>query len=281
MGLPWAEGCRAGGAGAIIPVGVGVPKVTTQLDEIPVARRLTPSVSQQQQRNLWTLLILLLPASVALGAAVVFLRPFLPPTQDTTMPQLVDPSTEPMPQPEADGRLLGHFPYPVAQGADLVEVAPGRRLHGDAAAAFLDMRRDAAADGVQLRLLSAFRDQETQHDLFFPVMVERSQRPEERAQVSAPPGYSEHHTGYALDLGDARRPELDLDSAFEQSAAFAWLQENAARYHFRLSFPADNRQGVAYEPWHWRWEGSSHALELFQQARRFNAATLGTQPFND
>ena len=74
-------------------------------------------------------------------------------------------------------------------------------------------------------------------------MVERSQRPEERAQVSAPPGYSEHHTGYALDLGDARHPELDLDAAFDQSAAFTWLQQHASRYHFRLSFPANNSPG--------------------------------------
>ena len=249
-------------------LGVGsVSEVTTQLDEIPVARRLTSSVPQRQGLLARLLAVLILLASGTLAGTVVFLRS----NQDmTTLPSSL---TELMPQPEADGRLLGHFSYPIAREADLVEVIPGRRLHGDAAAAFLAMQRDAEAEGVQLKLLSAFRDQETQHNLFFPVMVERSQRPEERAQVSAPPGYSEHHTGYALDLGDARHPELDLEADFDQSAAFAWLRQNASRYHFRLSFPADNRQGVAYEPWHWRWEGSSHALELFEQARRFNAAT--------
>lgn len=239
-----------------------MPEVTTQSDEIPVARRLTPTVPQKR-RSLLPLLALL--ASSIFVGTVVFLRS----NQDMPTPL---PITDVMPQPEADGRLLGHFSYPIANGAELVEVIPGRQLHGDAAAAFLTMQRDAAAAGVQLRLLSAFRDRETQHNLFFLVMVERSQRPEERAQVSAPPGYSEHHTGYALDLGDARHPEFDLDSTFDQSAAFAWLQQHASRYHFRLSFPADNTQGVAYEPWHWRWEGSSHALELFEQARRFNAA---------
>ncbi len=240
--------------------------MTTQLDEIPVARRLTPPVSQQQGLSARLLLLLLL-AGGTLAGTVVFLR------SNQNMPPLVPPSAELMPPPEADGRLLGHFSYPIAREADLVEVVPGRRLHGDAAAAFLAMQQDAEVDGVQLRLLSAFRDQETQHDLFFSIMVERSQRPEERAQVSAPPGYSEHHTGYALDLGDARHPELDLDAAFDQSAAFTWLRQHASRYHFRLSFPANNPQGVAYEPWHWRWEGSSHALELFEQTRRFHAAT--------
>ena len=244
-----------------------VPEVTTQLDDIPVARRLTPPVPQQQGLSARLLALLILLAAGILAGAVVFLR------SNQDMSTLPPPLTEVMPPPEADGRLLGHFSYPIAPEADLVEVVPGYRLHGEAAEAFLAMQRDAEAEGVQLRLLSAFRDQETQHNLFFSIMVERSQRPEERAQVSAPPGYSEHHTGYALDLGDARHPELDLDATFDQTAAFAWLQQNAARYHFRLSFPADNRQGVAYEPWHWRWEGSSHALELFEQARRFNAAT--------
>ncbi|KKZ14913.1 MAG: hypothetical protein TH68_03290 [Candidatus Synechococcus spongiarum 142] len=253
--------------------GSNVSKVTTQLDEIPVARRLTPSIPQQKQ-GLLTLLMLVVSGIVV--GTVVLLRP----TQD--MPTRTEPSTEElMPQPETDGRLLGHFSYPVAHGVDLVEVIPGRRLHRDAAAAFLAMQRDATAAGVQLRLLSAFRDRETQHSLFFPIMVERSQRPEERAQVSAPPGYSEHHTGYALDLGDARHPELDLDAAFDQSAAFAWLQQHASRYHFRLSFPVDNRQGVAYEPWHWRWEGSSHALELFEQARRFGTAATPMPQHNN
>ena len=243
-----------------------VTKVTTTpFDEIPVARRLTPSIRQQQQPNLLTLLVLL--ASAIVVGTVVFLR------SSQHMPTEPDPLTELMPPPAADGRLLGHFSYPIAREASLVEVVPGQRLHQDAAAAFLAMQKDAAADGVQLQLLSAFRDQETQHGLFFPIMVERGQLPEERAKVSAPPGYSEHHTGYALDLGDARRPELDLEEAFDQSTAFTWLQQHAARYHFRLSFPADNHQGVTYEPWHWRWEGSSHALELFEQAQRLNAAT--------
>ena len=272
--MPWAGYCQAVAGGDVLGQYPGrrrwaqdVEKATTTpLDEIPVARRLTPSIRQQQQPSLLTLLVLL--ASAMVVGMVVFLRS----TQHMPTTGL-DPLTELMPPPEADGRLLGHFSYPSAHETDLVEVGPGRRLHGDAAAAFLAMQRDAAEDGVELRLLSAFRDRETQHNLFFPVMVERGQRPEERAKVSAPPGYSEHHTGYALDLGDARRPELDLEAAFDQSAAFNWLQQHAARYHFRLSFPADNHQGVAYEPWHWRWEGSSHALELFEQAHRLNAAT--------
>lgn len=85
-----------------------------------------------------------------------------------------------------DGRLLGHFPYPEARSSDLVDAAPGIALHREAAEEFLAMQRDAAADGVSLRLLSGFRSIEVQKHLFFDVGSERNQSAEQRARVSAP-----------------------------------------------------------------------------------------------
>lgn len=169
-----------------------------------------------------------------------------------------------------DGRLLGHFPYQEASAADLVEVAPGQALHRDAARALLAMQRAAAADGVDLEVLSAFRPAELQEELFFAIKSERNQSALERAQVSAPPGFSEHSTGYAVDLGDARSPQSHLSVRFERTDAFAWLQANAARHHFILSFPSGNAQGVSYEPWHWRFEGTAAALQLFEPAHRLS-----------
>ena len=96
----------------------------------------------------------------------------------------------------------------------------------------------------------------------------RNQTASERAKVSAPPGYSEHSTGLAVDLGDGDDPGTNLSQSFESTAAFRWLQDHAAAYHFTLSFPIGNIQGVSYEPWHWRFEGSSDALRLFEPARR-------------
>ncbi|HEY9618014.1 MAG TPA: D-alanyl-D-alanine carboxypeptidase family protein, partial [Microcoleaceae cyanobacterium] len=54
----------------------------------------------------------------------------------------------------------------------------------------------------------------------------------------------------------------------EQTAAFQWLQANAAHYSFELSFPKDNRQGVSYEPWHWRYVGDIQSLKTFYRARQ-------------
>jgi len=139
-----------------------------------------------------------------------------------------------------------------------------------AAEAMEAMRRHAAADGVDLVVLSSFRSISLQRQLFFDVMAERNQSSRERAQVSAPPGFSEHSTGYAVDLGDGRAPGTNVSRRFEDTAAYRWLQANAARYHFALSFPAHNPQGVSYEPWHWRFEGSTEALKLFEPAMRLS-----------
>jgi D-alanyl-D-alanine carboxypeptidase len=109
-----------------------------------------------------------------------------------------------------------------------------------------------------------------QQQLFFEVKSERNQSALERARVSAPPGYSEHSTGYAVDLGDGSAPQTNLSQDFDQTAAFVWLQANAARFHYVLSFPPGNAQGVNYEPWHWRFEGSAQALRVFEPAQRLN-----------
>jgi D-alanyl-D-alanine carboxypeptidase len=136
-----------------------------------------------------------------------------------------------------------------------------------AAEAFKAMQAAAAADGVSLVPLSAFRSVEDQQHLFFDVKAERGQTATKRAEVSAPPGYSEHHTGYAVDIGDANVPAANVSPDFENTAAFKWLQANAARYSFEISFSKGNAQGVNYESWHWRFIGDIQSLETFYKAR--------------
>jgi D-alanyl-D-alanine carboxypeptidase len=74
---------------------------------------------------------------------------------------------------------------------------------------------------------------------------------EEILRYVAAPGFSEHHTGRALDVGSPEHS--DLDEEFGDTVAFSWLQENGARFGFRLTYPRSNRHGIAYEPWHWCW----------------------------
>lgn len=230
-------------------------------EDIPMARRSQPAPPRRAS-PVRALGWLLLACGLFSGSAVLLARG---PLRSVLTPPPVAGLNARL---SSDGRLLGHFPYPEAAAATLVSFAPGQQLHRDAAAALRAMERAAAADGVQLVVLSAFRSIALQKQLFFDVMAERNQNSRTRAQVSAPPGFSEHSTGYAVDLGDGSRPAANLSPSFDQTPAYRWLAANAARFHFQLSFPKGNAQGVSYEPWHWRYEGSTEALRLFEPAQR-------------
>lgn len=119
-----------------------------------------------------------------------------------------------------------------------------------AAAAWLRMRHAAALGQVELQLVSAFRSIEYQVGIIERKLA-RGQTMEQILTVSAAPGYSEHHTGRAIDVTTPGFAALEEE--FEQSPAFRWLTHNAAKYGFSLSFPRDNRHAIAYEPWHWKW----------------------------
>lgn len=167
------------------------------------------------------------------------------------------------------GNLLGHLPYDVAPKSELVAITGDGQIQmrSAAAAKFKEMQAAAQAEGVILSSISGFRTIEDQDQLFFGVKEQRVQNASKRAEVSAPPGYSEHHTGYAIDIGDGNAPATNINPEFEKTAAFRWLQANAAKYSFELSFPPNNAQGVSYEPWHWRFVGDRQSLETFYKAR--------------
>lgn len=167
----------------------------------------------------------------------------------------------------ASRTLLGHHAYDQAPEAELVALAtvPAIRLRSKAAEQFEAMRTAAAQSGVRLVPLSGYRSYNEQESVFFSLKAERHQDAKTRAEISAPPGYSEHHTGYAIDLGDAKQPQTHLDQSFGETAAYQWLASNAVKFGFELSFPPDNLQGVAFEPWHWRFVGDRHSLETFYQ----------------
>ena len=59
-----------------------------------------------------------------------------------------------------------------------------------------------------------------------------------------------------------------ISLAITKPPAFEWLINNAAKYHFVMSFPKGNVQGVSYEPWHWRFEGTVEALKKFKKANK-------------
>jgi D-alanyl-D-alanine carboxypeptidase len=101
---------------------------------------------------------------------------------------------------------------------------------------------------VTLLLVSAYRSLEYQVRIFQQKLA-AGQDVESILKVNAPPGFSEHHSGRAVDVATpGSRP---LTEEFETSPAFAWLTTNASRFGYSMTYPRDNRFGVIYEPWHW------------------------------
>lgn len=158
----------------------------------------------------------------------------------------------------------GHFPIPrgYAERFPRFEEARALRCVGldhagreafltaGAARAWQRMQSAATADSVELLLISAFRGYARQAAII-QRKLDAGQTWNEILRVSALPGFSEHHSGRAIDLGTPGSTELTED--FEQTPAFAWLQDRARDFRFRLSFPRGNRRGLIYEPWHWCW----------------------------
>ena len=166
-----------------------------------------------------------------------------------------------------DHRILGHLPYAEISKEKLVLIEPNIEVHMDMRDSLLKMREEAKKDGIYLVFLSGYRSINLQNDIFFSLKSIRNQEAAERARVSAPPGYSEHSTGFAIDIGDATKRETDFETEFQNTDAFKWLIKNAAKFHFKLSFTKDNEY-IDYEPWHWRYEGSIEALKVFESSNR-------------
>lgn len=165
--------------------------------------------------------------------------------------------------------VLGHFPYSEAPESELSPITgDGKiRMRKAAAVKFQAMVQAARSAGVILVPISGFRSVQEQKQLFFGVSAQRNQTPAERAALSAPPNHSEHHTGYAVDIGDRTVPATNLQANFDNTKAYQWLQANAAKFSFEISFPKNNLQGVSYEPWHWRFVGDTDSLETFYKAK--------------
>ena len=135
----------------------------------------------------------------------------------------------------------------------LVKVGPNlvgrmQRLTPETAAKWQDMVTAARKDDISLLIVSGFRSVDYQAQLI-RAKIDAGQVIGEILAVNAAPGFSEHHSGRAIDIATpGSRP---LTEGFEATAAFHWLQENAKKFDFSMSYPRDNTQGFIYEPWHW------------------------------
>jgi len=242
-------------------------------DDIPAALRDTTDAGSKIKLQLVVLIIGGLTGFVLLAVISGFLFSLTTPKQ--TANSVAEPiGSTPAPivtntPVNNDDTVLGHFRYSEAPESELAPITGDSRIRmrKSAAVKFQAMVQAARSAGVILVPISGFRSVQEQKQLFFGVGAQRNQTPAERAALSAPPEHSEHHTGYAVDVGDGTVAATNLQANFDHTKAYQWLQANAAKFSFEISFPKDNLQGVSYEPWHWRFVGDTDSLETFYKAK--------------
>ncbi len=126
-------------------------------------------------------------------------------------------------------------------------------LKENAAVSWNKMIKAAQDDGIKLMPYSGFRSYIHQKNLI-EKHLKNGRSLESIFTHIAIPGFSEHHSGRAVDIHAFGN--FTLEEAFESSNEFKWLSENAFRFNFKLSYPRDNSLGIIYEPWHWFFEES-------------------------
>lgn len=143
-----------------------------------------------------------------------------------------------------------------ASSLESAEVGTGGRDHlliPTAAEAWRHLKAAALVDGITLFIVSAFRSIDRQAEIVRQ-KLEIGMAVEEILTVCAPPGFSEHHTGRAVDVSTPGSHALEIE--FDQTTAYAWLTKRAADFGYYLSYPAGNPWGYQYEPWHWCFQDS-------------------------
>lgn len=154
-------------------------------------------------------------------------------------------------------RARGLRRYDEASELQVAEVGSDGREHRlipAAAKAWKSLKLQARRDGEVILIVSAFRGVERQMEIIRR-KLDAGESIDAILTVCAPPGYSEHHTGLAVDVGTPGSERLEVE--FERTSAYDWLRRNAEEFGFRLSYPPGNSFGFAYEPWHWCYQDAS------------------------
>jgi len=133
------------------------------------------------------------------------------------------------------------------------------------ATALEKMLADAKQAGAVMNLQSGYRSYSFQVSLYNRYVKEQGQSVADTQ--SARPGYSEHQTGFAADLGSVPHPECDVEECFGTTEEGKWLAANAYKYGFIIRYPQNMQSvtGYIYEPWHVRYVGVDLATEMHNQ----------------
>lgn len=142
--------------------------------------------------------------------------------------------------------------------ANLMKLSSGQYVTEETKEAFEQMQADALVQGYTIRAASGYRSIDYQRDLYQQYLQQESQ--ELVDETSARPGYSEHHTGQAIDLVGA---DGNLQDFANSQEAF-WVAKNAQQYGFVVQYQKETEDVTGYkaEPWHITYVGVEIAMDM-------------------
>lgn len=213
---------------------------------------------------------------ILLIIALIYSLSSAPPAVPSTSEIVVITANSPQPQryvPPAVGPydeegipllLTPNRAVPADYTYELADIGSGYQMDSRAAVAYNAMQSAAAQENIYLTPLSAWRSAEKQTNNYNASVQNYlaqgySQEEAERLtrRYYALPGTSEHEVGLAVDINS-------LEDTFENTEAFAWLQQHCIEYGFILRYHKETEAitGIAYEPWHYRYVGTNHAKAM-------------------
>lgn len=151
--------------------------------------------------------------------------------------------------------------------SDLASAGGGQQLRQEAATALAAMFAAAKAKRLTLQALSGYRSYSRQQTVYQNYVDTYGQASADT--FSAKPGYSEHQSGWAIDIGGGG---CGIEDCFANTAEGKWVAVDGYKYGFIVRYPASKQDvtGYKYEPWHIRYIGVELATEMHTQ----DSATL-------
>ena len=163
---------------------------------------------------------------------------------------IIDGKTFVVPSPWKGNR----FTAPEFEYSDFRRIPPSFTHEGSkiyilatAYGSLLNLLQAAQKDGIALKVESAYRSAGYQERIFRRMLAE-GRTFEDIVRYVAPPGYSQHMLGTAVDF-------FPSDWSFAETDAYLWLKENAVRYGFEETYSEFNTMRMPWESWHWNFVG--------------------------
>jgi len=144
--------------------------------------------------------------------------------------------------------------------------AGSQRVTKETYDAFLNLWNSAKAEGYYLMVSSSYRTHEKQLTVYNDYKDSRGT--EYADSIAARPGYSEHQTGYTLDMFELGKTQ----KTFHTADSYAWLKENVHKYGFIIRYPEGKEAvtGYSFESWHYRYVGVEAATYIYENDITFD-----------